>query len=507
MDKPELNRRDFLKLAGMLPFSFQAQKILRNFQPSGSPNIFIIVFDAWSGHHLSSLGYPRITTPHLNKRLDQAIVYHNHYSAGNSTTPGTASLLTGTYPWTHRAFNHDAPAEHLLSHNLFNAVGSGYFSQMYTHNAVADTILRAFIDDADIYLPRQKLFLTSDWIDNLFGSDYDIASLSVEVIFKHLLNNNSLFLRDLYTALFERHRQRIVEAYAAEFPEKPPEVSGHHYLLETAINWLLENTPGRLQPFLSYFHFLPPHAPYQHTRAEFQNAYIGKKPGIPEKPEHRFSQGQVKSKMLSDRNEYDEYILYVDAEFERLFRQLEATGTLENTWVILTSDHGELFERGIIGHSTEAMFAPLLRVPLVLFGPGVTQRQDITTPTSSLDLLPTILQLTGQPVPDWAEGELLPGFRTSPPDPGRSIYAVNAKHNGKFEPITQASISMLKGNYRLSAYLGYEELDGQSRYELFDLENDPHELKDIFTSRKQVADGMVEELRAKLEAVNQPYQD
>lgn len=507
MEKSELNRRDFLKLAGMLPLSFQAQKILRNFQPSSSPNIFIIVFDAWSGHHLSALGYPRNTTPHLNNRLERAIVYHNHYSAGNSTTPGTASLLTGTYPWTHRAFSHDAPAGHLISHNLFNAVGSGYFSQMYTHNAVADTILRAFIEDADLYLPRQKFTLTSDWIENLLSNDYDIASLSVEVIFKQLLHHNSLFLRDLYTALFERYRRRIVETYLADFPNGLPDVSGHPYILETAVDWLLENTPAQPQPFLSYFHFLPPHAPYQHTRAEFQNTYISKKPGIPDKPEHFFSQGQVKSKVLSDRNEYDEYILYVDAEFERLFAQLEAAGVLENTWVILTSDHGELFERGIIGHSTEAMFAPLLRVPLFIFGPGVVERQDITTPTSSLDLLPTILQLAGLPIPDWAEGELLPGFRISPPDLRRSIYAVNAKHNGKFEPITQASISMLKGNYRLSAYLGYEQLDRQTRYELFDLANDPHELEDIFSSRKQVAVEMVAELTAKLEAVNQPYKD
>lgn len=506
MDKAEFNRRDFLKLAGMLPVSLQANRFFRQFQPAAAPNIFIIVFDAWSGHHLSTLGYSRNTTPHLNKRLDRAIIYHNHYSAGNSTTPGTASLLTGTYPWTHRAFNHDAPADHLVRRNIFNAIGSNYFRQMYTHNAVADTILRAFIEDADLYLPRQQLFLTGDWIQNLFGSDYDIASLSVEVIFKHLLNNNSLFLRDLYTALFERHRRRIVDAYAAEFPEKPPEVSGHHYLLETGVDWLVENTPGRPQPFLSYFHFLPPHAPYQHTRAEFQNTYTGKKPDIPEKPEHLFTEGQVKSKVLSDRNEYDAYILYVDAEFERLFSQLEAAGIMENTWVILTSDHGELFERGIIGHSNPAMFAPLLRVPLFIFGPGIMQREDIYTPTSSLDLLPTILHLAGQPIPDWAEGVRLPGFRASPPDPERSIYAVNAKHNDKFKPITRASISMLKGHYRLSAYLGYPELGGETRYELYDLESDPQELKDIFAGQKQVASRMVEELNAKLDSVNQPFQ-
>ncbi len=505
MDASNFSRRDFLKLAGSFSLSLPFTRGSRLIQVPGGPNIFIIVFDAWSGHHLSALGYERNTTPRLNERLEKALVYHNHYSAGNSTTPGTASLLTGTYPWTHRAFAHDAPAEPLISHNLFNQVGSGYFSQVYSHNAVADIILRAFRADEDLYVPRQQLFLTNDWISTLFNNDYDIASTAVEVIFKNNVNTNSLFLRDLYTRMFERSRQRIIDKYRREFPKNPPEVSGFPYLLETGIDWLVENTPNQPHPFLSYFHFLPPHAPYQHTRAEFQGVFSGEVSEIPQKPEHVFSQGQSAGSMTTDRNAYDNYILYVDAEFDRLISGLEATGALENTWVILTSDHGEMFERGIIGHSAPAMFAPLLHVPLFIFGPGITQREDITSNTSSLDLLPTLLQLAGQPVPEWAEGEVLPWFRKTAPNPERSIYAVNAKHNDKFKPITHASISMLKGSYRLSAYLGYPELDGETRYELYNLEIDPDERRDIFAARKKIADMMVDELNAKLEAVNQPY--
>lgn len=505
MDTTRLSRRDFFKLAGLFSLSLPVSRGIQYLQTPGGPNIFIIVFDAWSGHHLSELGYSRNTTPHLNKRLEKALVYHHHYSAGNSTTPGTASLLTGTYPWTHRAFAHDAPAPSLLPHNLFHQIGDDYFRQVYTHNAVADVILRAFRADEDLYVPRQQLFLTNDWIDSVFGNDYDIASTTVEVVFKAMLNNNSLFLRDLYTRMFERSRQRVIDKYSTKFPHNPPEVSGFPYLLETGIDWLVENTPNQPLPYLSYFHFLPPHAPYKHTRAEFQGVFRGRMEEILNKPEHIFSQGQVKDAVTRDRNDYDNYILYVDAEFERLMSELEATGALENTWVILTSDHGELFERGIIGHSTPAMFAPLLHVPLFIFGPGVIRREDITTSTSSLDLLPTLAQLAGQPIPAWAEGEVLPWFRTTPSDPERSIYAVNAKHNDKFKPITHASISMLKGDYRLSAYFGYPELDGETRYELYDLANDPHELEDIFASQNQVAGEMVAELDARLDEANQPY--
>lgn len=502
----KLTRKDFLKLSGMIPLGLSAQNLGRRFQEGSAPNIVVLVFDAWSGHHLPFLGYSRDTTPHISKRLERAWVYHNHYSAGNSTTPGTASLLSGTYPWTHRSFSHDAPPVEIQHQNLFNAVGPAYFSQMYTHNQVANRILKAFRDYADLYINRQELFLTGNWIENIFGNDYDAASVTIEVAFKHLLNHNSLFLRDLYVNMFERNRLKIASNLAEEFPAGPPSVSGHLFTLETAVDRLLENIAQLPQPLLSYFHFLPPHAPYEFTRAEFIEAFNGKPHDVPSKEEHFFSQGQKTGNTERDRKQYDEFILYVDAEFERIFSRLESSGALENTWVILTSDHGELFERGIIGHTTKAMFAPLLRVPLMIFGPGITQRQDFFSYTSSLDVLPTLAHLAGQPLPEWREGELLPGFRTAPPDPERSIYAVNAKYNEKYAPITTASISMLKENFRLSAYMGYPELGDERRYELYDLDTDPHELKDIYSPQNSTAIKMIDELDAKLDEVNRPYE-
>ena len=48
-------------------------------------------------------GYPRQTMPNVEQFAKNAIVYHRHYSAGTFTVPGTASLLTGLHPWSHRA--------------------------------------------------------------------------------------------------------------------------------------------------------------------------------------------------------------------------------------------------------------------------------------------------------------------------------------------------------------------------------------------------------------------
>jgi len=66
---------------------------------------------------------------------------------------------------------------------------------------------------------------------------------------------------------------------------------------------------------------------------------------------------------LKKRIEYDEFLLYVDREFGRLFNYMETSGLLENTWVVFTSDHGEIFERGSIGHSSDGLYQSHIRVP------------------------------------------------------------------------------------------------------------------------------------------------
>ncbi len=63
-------------------------------------------------------------------------------------------------------------------------------------------------------------------------------------------------------------------------------------------------------------------------------------------------------------------ILYADKEFGRFFDYLDSSGLLDNTWVVLTSDHGEMFERGIDGHDTEVLYEPVIRIPLMIFEPG-----------------------------------------------------------------------------------------------------------------------------------------
>jgi hypothetical protein len=123
------SRRDFLKLAGLasgaLALTGLAPAPLRGRQPGGAaPNVIILVLDAMSARNLSLYGYKRKTTPNFERFAERATVYHNHHSGGNYTSPGTATILTGTYPWTNRAFNIGGliEREH-ADHNISRARG------------------------------------------------------------------------------------------------------------------------------------------------------------------------------------------------------------------------------------------------------------------------------------------------------------------------------------------------------------------------------------------------
>jgi len=139
-----LSRRDFLKLISLTPVSIFARPLsnLAAAVNAGKPNIIIIVFDAWSASNISLYGYPRQTMPNLEQFVENATVYHNHFSAGTFTVPGTSSLLTGLHPWTHRAFQLGAGiiAEH-VDHTIFSALSATHATLGYAQNQLADQLL------------------------------------------------------------------------------------------------------------------------------------------------------------------------------------------------------------------------------------------------------------------------------------------------------------------------------------------------------------------------------
>ncbi|HAV75719.1 MAG TPA: hypothetical protein DCX53_00030 [Anaerolineae bacterium] len=506
------NRRDFIKLAGLLPIGLVGPRILQKLGrrasvQSDKQNVLVIVFDAWSANHISTYGYERETTPNLSRLAENAVVYHSHYASGNFTTPGTASLLTGTLPWTHRAFNANGTVvEPFTTQNIFGAF-QNHYRIAYTHNPWANTLLEQFKNVIDESVPWFSLFLRSfndDLIHETFKNDDDIASVSWarNVNVSDDGYSYSLFFSHLYQVLVERS----VAAYRKLFPRGIPSIASAHnsFVLDEAVDWTAKRLTEISQPFLGYFHYLPPHDPYR-TSIDFFDRF--KNDGFEplDKPEDAFTKKIPKANLSKLRTEYDEYLLYVDEQYGRLFEQLNASGVLENTWVVLTSDHGEMFERGIDGHTTDTLYEPVIHVPLMIFEPGKSERVDIHTPTSAIDLLPTLLHVTGQGVPDWVEGKILEPYAGNNPDPNRGVYSMRSNKNGKYSPLTRASISLTKGRYKLHYYFGYEDKNIPEILKLFDLEADPEELVDLSTSQVSITAELLKEIKAKLTDANESY--
>lgn len=503
-----IDRRDFLKMMGALSLGTMGYPFIKWIQPdqpnlTGKKNILLMVFDAFSAQHISFHGYTRATTPNLVRLMERAVIYHNHYAGGNFTTPGTASLLTGVLPWKHRAFDFFQTVDKAFADKSIFHAFSDYYRLAYSHNPLVVKLLDQFSSGLDENIPLDRFLLSNDnIIQKLFLQDKDIAAVGwARTIKKEDEYSYSLYLSSIYKQIQDNKLKNLTP----QFPRGLPSINGdNHFTLEMVMDWLGLQIPQIPQPFLGYFHFIPPHQPYS-THAEFYNRFFNDRFTSADKPEDIFSKPASVDLMLRRRQQYDEFILYVDREFGRLFDRLETAGLLENTWVILTSDHGELFERGIIGHVTPVLYEPVVHVPLMIFEPGRTTRLDVYDKTSVVDILPTLLHITGAQTPDWTDGTVLPPFGKIDKVLDQNIYIVQSKDTELASPITKATIVLIKGNYKLMYFAGYEELNQEERIELYDLAQDPDEINNIYSRQSGMGNLMLEELKSKLAEVNQPY--
>lgn len=510
-----VSRRDFLKtsaaLVGATAFA-RAARFLNphSLQPSNKPNILIFVFDAMSARHLSLYGYQRETTPNLKKFAERASVYHRHYSGGNFTTTGTASMLTGLNPWTHRAINYRGMVDrHLIDRNLFHAVGQEYTRFAFTQNLWADILLSQFEADLDVHLKADSFsrYIHSFVQPDDLPSDRRMAYYAFQDFFNLRVDDPGAFPGSLLVAsgdlarALAPNRKNISEEYPRGLP------TNYDYSYENAsildgIAALIKDSLVRSEPYLAYFHLWSPHDPYN-ARREFIGLFDEELP-LQEKPRHPFSGSHhTEDELRMRRREYDEFIADLDAEFGRLISDLEQAGVLQNSFVIVTSDHGEMFERGELGHATALMHAPVTHIPLLISAPGQTARSDFHSLTSNIDLLPAILQIAGKEVPPWVEGKLLPGFGGAE-ESDRSIFPLMGKDNAAFQPLTHATFAMIKGGYELLFYTGYRGHDDQ--FELYHLDEDPYELRNLFTRDITAASQMKDELLEAIHAANRNFQ-
>ncbi len=508
---PVLRRRDFLKLgsaiSGALAFPWLAHLSgsWTSSQP-GAPNILILVFDAMAARHLSLYGYRRDTTPNLARLASRATVYHQHYTAGNFTTPSTASPLTGLYPWTHRAINLSGLiARGLVDHNLFRLAGKGYHRLAFSRNVWPNYFFAQFRHDLEEVLSPASFSLLGPRVSERFGAD-QVDSLRA---FDELLFMNAYPPGSLIFGLADRIEidRAIALASSPDYPYSLPTTtnSGIPFRLRDTYEGLARTTESLPEPFAAYFHMWAPHEPYRPT-AEFAGRFADQWSPKP-KPVHVLSDPE---KLVSDEalaynwQLYDEYLANTDAEFGRLLDSLDASGMLDRTYLVVTSDHGELHERGVKGHVTWLLYDPVARIPLLISSPGQRSRIDVNVPTSNVDLLPTLLHLSGKHVPDWCEGRILPGVGGLE-DPQRSLFTMDAKESAALSPLSKGSFAIRKGPHKLIYYRGFPQYERRDHFELFDVDIDPEEVNDLFSETSSVAVDLRSELIEHLNTADAAY--
>ncbi|QLD87072.1 sulfatase [Natronomonas halophila] len=313
----------------------------------GGPNIVLLTLDALRADHVSSCGYDRETTPNLDRFAAENVQFSNAYSVSTHTREAIPGLLTGRYP---------------------NAcVDDGY-------ELAADTIA-SHLRETDY---TTGAFHANPYVSRAYGFDRDF----------------DVFDDDLYLG------QHKLVALAQRAYDK---IRNRHYARAETINErALEFVDSAEEPFFLWAHYMDPHGPYsppQEYQTVFHDEYVRMKRA--QKMYKRAAVSDPESITDDERQEmvnlYDEEIRYADAQLGAFLDELEARGLLEETLVIVTADHGDAFgERGYYGHPRE-LDPELLRVPLVARGPGVPAGE-IEVPTSTVDVVPTVLEATGYSV-------------------------------------------------------------------------------------------------------------
>jgi arylsulfatase len=296
-------------------------------------NVVIVVLDAARADHLGCYGYPRDTTPNIDALAAEALRFTRHYTPIPSTTPSTASLFTGQYPDTHRiiypTWEHPEP-----EHTLASVLGArGFATALFSSTLMA-------------------------------SPEMDVGTRFQTAVYR---------TRGDYTIGFQPDR-----------------------LLAQVEPWLDAHAA---EAFFLYVHFIPPHGPYEELERFME--FAGKEaPGV-----EGCRPGDFEFPLYADGERpeepeppplprwadlYDANLCYGDWAVGELVEMLRERDLLENTLLIVTSDHGEAFgEHGYIWH-TNAIHQEVARIPLLIRPPGGVRPEARETLSDTTDVFPTV---------------------------------------------------------------------------------------------------------------------
>jgi arylsulfatase A-like enzyme len=438
---------------------------LRALHPGGGPpNVILLVLDTVRGMSMSLYGYPRQTTPELDRFAAQAVVFDNAYATASWTLPSIATMFTGKYAHEHGAsWTRPLPSGQATLAEVFR--DAGY--------ATAGFVANVNYSSAEVGLSRGFVHF-EDYTTSL--SDILLSASPGRFVL-----NNPYF--------------RAAIGFYDTFGRKDARLLNGAFL-----SWLGEH---RQRPFFAYLNYYDAHEPYLPPvpfNTRFGPDTLRNKSLIRFKTNrdaHRINKRAMSAaERLAEEQAYDASIAYLDSQLGRLFAELDRLGLANNTVIIVTADHGELFgEHSLFTHGN-SLYLPLLHVPLVLRSPTLPGGVRISTPVTLRDLARTIVDIAGLnrvTLPGSSFASLAGEERLA--GPGSPIIAMigPAPSTPPFDPVSKGPMwSVISPPHQ---YI----VGGDGTEELYDFVRDPEQSINLAADPSNKA--ILERLRAVIDSV------
>lgn len=439
------------------------------------PNIILLVIDSLRAANLSCYGYKRPTTPNIDALAQQGTLFEEAISNGCWTLPVHASLFTGLYSFNHGlttskgALPEDYPT---LARQLKKL---GYQTASFSNNAYISAV--------------SGLTQGFDVVDDVWRVSNPRGIKRTEM--GRLIKQMEKFGRPARP--FIRVARRLQRARSVAKRRRHQKDKGARITNERLQTWLLEERETD-RPFFLFVNYMEPHEPYNPPHP-YDRRFMPKEftpqrvtqVGTNRDVIERISNSQGQEDVLILQALYDGQLSYLDQKLGELVRFIDSQEELENTVLIVTSDHGDcLGEHNHVGHRM-SLYEPLLRVPLIIrhpahFQPGKRVSQQV----SLIDLFPTILELSG------ADRSMLNGTGF------HSLLSAPEQEARRFTIAENTAPKSLDGlvsrALRTDRYKYIWRSDGQ--HELYDLKADPGELENLVGSATEVEQELAMQLGA-----------
>ena len=262
-----------------------------------------------------------------------------------------------------------------------------------------------------------------------------------------------------------------------------------------ADTWLSSHVRGGIwKPFFLWLHYMDVHEPYVPERKYID--LVDPSIRMTEDEMFRLFKEVLLKRDASDRGIvetlkklYLAHVREIDDAVRDLFGILEKWKVLKDSWVILTTDHGDEFgEHGGLSHDGK-MYSELVHIPLILHDPGREKGEVCETLVSTLDVSPTIVYLFGLPPVKGFEGDSLLPLQDYPE---KGVFGEAVDKHGSHEKGEEKEIHYYReGDFKII----YRERNDS--WELYDLENDPKELTNLIES-SLMAEAMKEKIRPRV---------